>query len=555
MYPYITQASDVKTYTKALWASMNPTLRNKVLGFESDTKMFKLGDGITAWNSLPYAAAATPATAATFTANNTILNIGEIGYETDTGKFKIGNGSTAWNSLTYASAGGGDYYQFPVKFPYIDRELQKVRVVHSGTIKSITAKCDVGASELILDSCAATTGWTAGTDVTGIYLNSSTHLRASISGYGVGFYKTGTTVASATVYKTFSSFSFEDRQFLFDLYIPSITNITGVTVTFATSSGNYKLYTLTTQADGSSITTGINRFLVDYDLTSGSITGTYNASAITIMTIGVTLDSTSATIPTTNNSVGLVLSNMQFTYKLTAIDRLDATTNWAVSGDGASTLTLTTTAGEYKVGTGALKFNKAAGNVNATIRRTTAGFTSVDLTKKVIGFWIYIPDVSGVSGVVLRISDALAETNGRQYIKTKNYLGNALVTGFNYIEVHTDDPSYTVLGTGAITACIQAAIGLTTLSADTTLTGIIVDHLNYSCDATVDFFISTANGATRKIKNQNLLYTFNMLSPIIQTISSSLDATAISVAAGDYLVMSPVLGNFGSNCLFEIMVD
>ena len=40
-------------------------------------------------------------TAANWTAANPILLSGEIGYETDTKKFKIGNGSTAWNSLTY----------------------------------------------------------------------------------------------------------------------------------------------------------------------------------------------------------------------------------------------------------------------------------------------------------------------------------------------------------------------------------------------------------------------------------------------------------------------
>jgi hypothetical protein len=41
------------------------------------------------------------ATAAAWTAANTVLFAGEIGLETDTNKFKIGNGSTAFNSLPY----------------------------------------------------------------------------------------------------------------------------------------------------------------------------------------------------------------------------------------------------------------------------------------------------------------------------------------------------------------------------------------------------------------------------------------------------------------------
>lgn len=40
-------------------------------------------------------------TAANWTAANPILRSGEVGYETNTKKFKIGNGSTNWNSLAY----------------------------------------------------------------------------------------------------------------------------------------------------------------------------------------------------------------------------------------------------------------------------------------------------------------------------------------------------------------------------------------------------------------------------------------------------------------------
>lgn len=40
-------------------------------------------------------------TASAWTAANTVLAAGEIGIETDTKKFKIGDGTTAWNSLPY----------------------------------------------------------------------------------------------------------------------------------------------------------------------------------------------------------------------------------------------------------------------------------------------------------------------------------------------------------------------------------------------------------------------------------------------------------------------
>jgi hypothetical protein len=45
-------------------------------------------------------------TASQWTSTNPILASGELGYETDTGFAKIGNGTTAWNSLPYSLAGG-----------------------------------------------------------------------------------------------------------------------------------------------------------------------------------------------------------------------------------------------------------------------------------------------------------------------------------------------------------------------------------------------------------------------------------------------------------------
>jgi len=40
-------------------------------------------------------------TAAAWTSSNPVLMQGELGYETDTGLYKIGNGSTAWTGLSY----------------------------------------------------------------------------------------------------------------------------------------------------------------------------------------------------------------------------------------------------------------------------------------------------------------------------------------------------------------------------------------------------------------------------------------------------------------------
>lgn len=42
-------------YTEAEWATANPVLMDRETGWTTDTLRVKLGDGVTAWNDLPYA--------------------------------------------------------------------------------------------------------------------------------------------------------------------------------------------------------------------------------------------------------------------------------------------------------------------------------------------------------------------------------------------------------------------------------------------------------------------------------------------------------------------
>lgn len=49
-----------RRYTAAQWAETNPVLYEGEMGFETDTRKFKFGDGSTSWNSLRYAVANAP---------------------------------------------------------------------------------------------------------------------------------------------------------------------------------------------------------------------------------------------------------------------------------------------------------------------------------------------------------------------------------------------------------------------------------------------------------------------------------------------------------------
>jgi hypothetical protein len=46
----------VRKDTAANWTSVNPTLAAGETGFETDTRLTKVGDGSTAWTTLPYTA-------------------------------------------------------------------------------------------------------------------------------------------------------------------------------------------------------------------------------------------------------------------------------------------------------------------------------------------------------------------------------------------------------------------------------------------------------------------------------------------------------------------
>ena len=120
--------------TQYEWSSYNPVLAEGELAIQfPDTGIgtglckFKVGDGITAWNQLPYAFDGTAAAAIdgggivansliqirTATANawfntNPILVEKEIAYCSDANinSIKIGDGNTRWNGLPYIKASG-----------------------------------------------------------------------------------------------------------------------------------------------------------------------------------------------------------------------------------------------------------------------------------------------------------------------------------------------------------------------------------------------------------------------------------------------------------------
>ena len=75
--------------TSANWTSVNPVLAAGEIGFETDSRLMKAGDGTTAWATLPYV----PADTANKVSGKRII----VQTTTPTGSFSVGD---VWISYT-----------------------------------------------------------------------------------------------------------------------------------------------------------------------------------------------------------------------------------------------------------------------------------------------------------------------------------------------------------------------------------------------------------------------------------------------------------------------
>jgi len=87
---------------KADWESLNPVLALNAIGIESETNIWKLGDGAALWNNLEYMrAAALHSPSVTLAVEDAVYPHGLLIVEEDTGLGKMGDGTTSYNSLPY----------------------------------------------------------------------------------------------------------------------------------------------------------------------------------------------------------------------------------------------------------------------------------------------------------------------------------------------------------------------------------------------------------------------------------------------------------------------
>ena len=134
----------VRRGTSSDWSTANPTLAAGEIGFETNTKKVKVGDGSTAWNSLGYIssdsaaigeiamdaiyAALTPGSGISKSYNDgadtiTINNTGVISFNTRTGSVTLSD-TDVNNALGYTAADNTDLSALSQTVNQLDQDIQ-----------------------------------------------------------------------------------------------------------------------------------------------------------------------------------------------------------------------------------------------------------------------------------------------------------------------------------------------------------------------------------------------------------------------------------------------
>jgi len=122
-------------------------------------------------------------TAANWTSANPTLALGEFGMETDTMLYKIGDGTTAWNSQSYAELSGTDKFtineQTGTAYTLVGSDAGKLIKMTNAAANTLTVPpnssvaFDIGVTINVVNYGAGQTTLTAGAGVTIYSYNSA----------------------------------------------------------------------------------------------------------------------------------------------------------------------------------------------------------------------------------------------------------------------------------------------------------------------------------------------------------------------------------------------
>ncbi len=163
---YIIGDIQLKRGTAANWTAANPILLDGQEGYETDTKLRKVGDGVTAWNSLSYTPAGVDSTGIHKAVNSEIHSLTEKTSLVDSDELLGENSASSYSKVRIRMVNIANYVS-----SLISSTFQPLLV--SGTnIKTVNSTSLLGTGNIII------TGGGPGSDTTAIHNNVASEINS-----------------------------------------------------------------------------------------------------------------------------------------------------------------------------------------------------------------------------------------------------------------------------------------------------------------------------------------------------------------------------------------
>ena len=314
-----------------------------------------------------------------------------------------------------------------------------------------------------ISDCDSATGWSSFAGISNISLNTTNQLE------GTGCIEADFASGNSNIQKSLSSLDISAYYgtgfIILPVYLPNVTNLTYFRIWVVTTwNTDYDNFQVTTDINGDAFKVGWNILSFDTSSPNASV-GTIDPTDINLIYFQnpETWNATDVLI----DHIALYPTEINPNFSM-VIEDCDATTDW--SGGNIANLAVNT---DYRLeGTGCLSFDTTgAGGEAMLLQNALALDVSHIYGDGYIIFPIYLPSITGLSGIEFHISSTWASDRDYKTVTT-DINGNALKVGWNIISIDTSNMSHT--GTFDPTAVDAIRIDL---NGSLATTGVLIDDI------------------------------------------------------------------------------
>jgi uncharacterized protein YgfB (UPF0149 family) len=328
----------IRRDTASNWTSENPTLYDGQQGYETDTGQMKIGDGITAWNSLTYFLTASDVNSVNGQTGVVVLDADDIDDTSTTNKFVTSGDITKLGNLSGTNTGDQDLSGYLLSstaastYQPLATVLTNTTAAFTTTLETKLNGIEAGAEVNTVDTVNGSTGTVVldaddidDTSTTNKFVTSAdiTNL-GNLSGTNTGDQLVFKTIAVSGESDVVADSTTDTLTFVAGTGMSITTNAGTDTITFTSTGGapvdsvNGQTGVVVLDADDIDDTSTTNKFVTAGDLTnlsnlSGTNTGDQDLSGYL----------TSATAASTYQPLATVLTNTTAAFTTTLETKLN----------------------------------------------------------------------------------------------------------------------------------------------------------------------------------------------------------------------------------------